>query len=186
QRVLVHGGAGGVGHIAIQLAKLRGARVCTTVSSAAKAALAESVGADDVIYYRDENFNLAILDWSEEDGVDVALDTVGGQTFEHSFTTVRCYGNLVTLVQPSSQTNWTVARQRNLNISFEMMLTPIYLGMEKEMQRQGQILRDCAHLIDAGKLRIHLDRHFALAQAGDAHRCLEAGEALGKLALSVA
>jgi NADPH2:quinone reductase len=185
QRVLVHGGAGGVGHIAIQLARLRGARVCTTVSTAEKAALAASVGADEVIYYREENFNLAILDWSEEDGVDLALDTVGGQTFEHSFTAVRCYGNLVTLQQPPARTNWTVARQRNLKIGLEMVLTPIYLGMEQEMHRQGQILRDCARLIDEGRLRIHLDREFALDAAAEAHRCLEAGEARGKLALGV-
>jgi NADPH2:quinone reductase len=89
QQVLIHGGAGGVGHLAVQLAKDAGARVCTTVGSEAKASFVESLGADEPIFYRRENFSLAVLEWTDELGVDIALDTVGGETFELSFGAVR-------------------------------------------------------------------------------------------------
>lgn len=185
QDVMVHGGAGGVGHMAIQVAKLAGARVCATVSSEEKAALVERLGADEPIYYREENFTIALLEWTEEEGVDTCLDTVGGETFEHSFTAGRVYGDLVTLLQPPASTNLMVARQRNLRISFEQMLTPLYLGMVEAQRRQGQILRSAAELFDAGRLRVHVAQIFPLADAAEAHRRLEAGSATGKLVLAV-
>jgi NADPH2:quinone reductase len=183
--VLIHAGAGGVGHVAIQLAKLAGARVATTVGSDEKAAFAESMGADNTIFYREENFTLALLDWTDEQGVDIVFDTVGGEVFEHSFTAAKVYGDIVTLLQPGPDVNWTVARQRNLRISFELMLTPAYLGMAEAMRAQGDILKRCAELFDAGKLRIHVDRVLPLAEAAEAHRLLHSGAAKGKLALSV-
>ena len=185
QQALIHGGAGGVGHLAIQLAKHAGARVCTTVGSEDKAAFAERLGAEEPILYKDENFVLAILAWTDEQGVDVALDTVGGETFEHSFTAVRCYGDLVTLLQPAANTNWMIARQRNLRISLELMLTPIYLGMEDAQRHQGEILRRCAGLFDNGELRVHVAQSFPLAEAAAAHRVLESGSMSGKLALVI-
>ncbi len=185
QDVMVHGGAGGVGHMAIQIAKLAGARVCATVSSEEKAAFVERLGADEPVFYREENFTIALLEWTDEEGVDICLDTVGGKTFEHSFTAVRVYGDLVTLLQPPAGTNWMVARQRNLRISFELMLTPLYLGMVAAQHRQGQILRRAAELLDTGRLRVHVAQTFSLADAAEAHRRLEAGSATGKLVLAV-
>ncbi len=185
QHVMVHGGAGGVGHMAVQLAKLAGARVCTTVSSEQKAALVERLGADLPVFYKEENFTLAILDWTDEKGVDLCLDTVGGETFEHSFTAVRVYGVLVTLLQPAPNTNWLVARQRNLRVSFELMLTPLYLGMEDAQRQQGQVLRSATKLFDDGRLHIHLAQTFSLKDAAEAHRRLEVGSTTGKLALTI-
>jgi len=183
--VLIHGGAGGVGHMAIQLAKLAGARVCTTVSSEKKAAFVERLGADEPVFYKEENFTIALLDWTNEEGVDICLDTAGGETFEHSFTAVRVYGDLVTLLPPPPDTNWMVARQRNLRIGFELMLTPHYLGMVDAQRRQGQILRDASGLIDEGRLRVHVAETFPLEDAAEAHRRLEAGAATGKLVLAI-
>lgn len=184
-RVLIHAGAGGVGHVAIQLAKLAGASVCTTVGSAGKAAFVERLGADEAIHYREENFNLAVLRWSNEDGVDIAFDTVGGETFELSFSAVRCYGDLVTLLQPGPDVNWTVARQRNLRISLELMLTPVYLGLADAQRHQGDILRQCAGLFDEERLKIEVAASYALDQAADAHRHLESGDVVGKIVLTV-
>ncbi len=185
QDVLIHGGAGGVGHMAVQIAKLAGARVCATVSSEEKAAFIERLGADEPVFYREENFTIALLEWTNEDGVDVCLDTVGGETFEHSFTAVRVYGDLVTLLQPPAATNWLVARQRNLRISFELMLTPLYLGMVDAQRRQCQILQKAADLFDTGRLRVHVAQSFPLADAAEAHRRLEAGSATGKLVIAI-
>ena len=84
-----------------------------------------------------------------------------------------------------ADTNWTVARQRNLCISLELMLTPIYLGMEDAQWHQGEILRRCAGLFDSGELRVHVAQSFPLAEAAAAHRLLESGSMSGKLALVI-
>ncbi len=183
--VMIHAGAGGVGHVAIQLAKLAGARVCTTAGDPQKAAFAESLGADLTIEYKQEDFALAILDWTDERGVDMVLDTVGGETFEHSFTALRVYGDLVTLLQPAADTNWTVARQRNLRVSFELMLTPTYLGMIEAQRHQGEILRRGAELFDARKLQIKVAKTFPLAQAAQSHAYLEQSRPIGKVVLEI-
>lgn len=185
QTALIHGGAGGVGHIAIQLAKQIGARVATTVSSEEKAAFAQGYGADKVIRYRQEDFVAAGLAWTDRRGVDCALDTVGADTFAQTFPVVRCYGDLVTLLQPSASVDWTLARQRNLRIGFELMLSPLLLALEQGQLRQGNILRECAQRIDGGKLTIHVDATLPLAQAADAHRHLESGQVKGKVILAI-
>ena len=100
QTLLVHAGAGGVGHVAIQLARIRGARVCTTVGSDAKAAFVTALGAERVINYRQEDFVEATLAWSGGDGVDCVLDTVGGETFRRSLAVTKHYGDIVTLLDP--------------------------------------------------------------------------------------
>ncbi|MDX2228333.1 MAG: zinc-dependent alcohol dehydrogenase family protein [Leptolyngbyaceae cyanobacterium bins.349] len=185
QRVLIHAGAGGVGHVAIQLAVLQGASVATTVSSPAKAEFVRQLGAECIINYRETNFVTAILDWTEGAGVDVAFDTVGGATLSQSFEAVQIYGDLVTILDADPATNWKLARTRNQRISFELMLTPMLKNLLDEQMAQVKILEQCARLIDAGKLHIHCDRTFPLAQAAAAHRTLAAGGFLGKLALDL-
>ena len=183
QRVLVHGGAGGVGHLAIQLAKRAGASVCTTVSSETKATIVETLGADEHIFYRDEDFAHAVLRWSDGQGVDVALDTVGGQTFEHTFAAVRYGGQLVTLLQPAATTNWGIARQRNLGIGLELMLSPTFLDISQAQRAQSRILEECAPLFDSGELKVCVTQTYPLRDAAAAHRELESGTQIGKLVL---
>ena len=81
QTVLIHAGAGGVGHVAIQLAKLAGARVCTTVGSAESAAFVTQLGADEVINYQQQDFVDVVMDWTQGNGVDVALESVSTKIF---------------------------------------------------------------------------------------------------------
>lgn len=185
QTVLIHGGAGGVGHVAVQLAHHRGARIATTVSSASKASFTESLGAERPILYKTEDFVEGIMAWTEGQGVAMALDTVGGATFQQTFAAVRCYGDLVTLLQPAANVDWTVARQRNLRIGFELMLSPLLNDMPEAQQHQGEILRQCANLIDAGKLKIHVAEVFPLAEAAKAHNLLEREAPMGKLVLTM-
>jgi len=186
QNVLIHAGAGGVGHVAIQLAKIRGARVCTTVSSQDKARLVRQFGADYPILYTQTDFAQAALDWTDGAGVDLAFDTVGGKTFFDSCPAVKVYGDLVTILEPDASVgNLKVARNRNLRISLELMLTPGLMGLEEAQKHQTEILRQCANWIDEGKLHIHLSQTFPLEEATAAHTALETGSTAGKIALSI-
>jgi NADPH2:quinone reductase len=185
QKVLVHGGAGGVGHLAIQLAKQAGAGVCATVSSEAKASFVNSLGADKPIFYRDEDFAQAVLRWTDGQGVDVALDTVGGKTFEQTFAAVRYGGRLVSLLQPASGTNWGIARQRNLGIGLELMLSPTYLNIPQAQRAQSRILEACAPRFDNGELRVGVTHTYSLKDAAQAHHELESGTQIGKVVLEI-
>ena len=185
QKVLIHGGAGGVGHVAIQLAKLQDTKVATTISSDEKAEFVKSFGADLTIF---KNADVAeeILAWPDGEGVDLAFDTVGGKVFYDSIPAVKYYGDLVTILEPDpSLGNLKVARQRNLRIGLELMLTPMMQGMEESQHDQANILRECAGLFDEGKLKIHLNKTFPLDDAIEAHRMLEAGSMVGKIALII-
>jgi NADPH2:quinone reductase len=186
QRVLIHGGAGGVGHVAIQLAKLKGADVCTTVGSQEKARLVRQLGADNSIFYKQTNFVEAALDWTAGEGVDLAFDTVGGKTFYDTFPAVRVYGDVVTILEPDpGYINWKIGRSRNLRVSFELMLTPMLQGLVAAQQHQAKILEQCATWIDEGKLKIHLSQTFPLENAAAAHKALETGSTAGKIALVI-
>jgi NADPH2:quinone reductase len=186
QRVLIHAGSGGVGHVAIQLAKLRGAEVCTTVGSQDKARLVRQLGADHPILYKQTDFVQAALDWTEGEGVDLAFDTVGGKTFYDSFPAVRVYGDVVTILEPDpAHFNWKTARSRNLRISLELMLTPMLQGLVEAQQHQAEILKQCASWIDEGKLKIHLSQTFPLQDAAAAHKALETGSTTGKIVLLI-
>ncbi len=182
---LIHAGAGGVGHVAIQLAKLQGADVCTTVSSQEKADFVRSLGADEVIFYNQTDFVGATLDWTQGEGVDLAFDTIGGDIFAKTFPAVKIYGDIVTILEPDANTSWKVARSRNLRISLELMLTPMLLGLVEDLQHQAKILSQCARLIDEGKLKIHLNKTFPLEAAADAHRLLQTGSMMGKIVLNI-
>ncbi len=185
RHVLIHAGAGGVGHVAIQLAKLKGANVCTTVSTEQKAEFALSLGADKAILYKQVDFVEAVLEWTNGEGVELAFDTVGGSTFAQTFPAVQIGGDLVTILEPDASTSWKVARNRNLRVSFELMLTPMLQGLVDLQRHQAHILSECARLIDAGQLKIHVSQVFSLAEAAAAHRLIESGSVTGKLVLQI-
>ncbi len=185
QRVLVHAGAGGVGHVAVQLARLAGAQVAATVSTEDKAAFVRDLGVERAIRYREEDFVAAALAWSEGRGVDLLLDTVGGETFQRSQGAVRYGGDLVTLLQPPGGTDWKEARLRNLRVSLELMLTPALRGWEAELERQAGIVRQVLELAAAGKLRVQVSHRLPLEQAAEAHRLIEAGGMTGKVVLEM-
>ncbi|OIP78650.1 MAG: alcohol dehydrogenase [Oscillatoriales cyanobacterium CG2_30_44_21] len=182
--VLIHAGAGGVGHVAIQLAKSRGARVCTTVSSEAKARFVRDLGADLAIAYQQIDFVEATLAWTQGTGVNIAFDTVGGKLIEQTFPAVQIYGDLVTILEPPADISWKVARTRNLRFSFELMLTPMLLNNVDLQVLQADILAKGAALIDENKLKIHVSEVFALSEAAKAHQLLESGSMVGKLVLT--
>ncbi|EHC08499.1 zinc-dependent alcohol dehydrogenase family protein [Fischerella thermalis] len=185
EKVLIHAGAGGVGHVAIQLAKLKGANVCTTVSSQEKADFVKQLGADYPILYKQTDFAQAALDWTGGEGVDLAFDTVGGETFHKTFPAVRIYGDIVTILEPDANTVWKIARNRNLRIGLELMLTPMLQGILEAQQHHADILAECAKYIDAGKLKIHVSQELPLAEAAKAHQLIESGSTTGKIVLVI-
>jgi NADPH2:quinone reductase len=185
QTLLVHAGAGGVGHVAIQLGRLAGARVCATVGSPEKAAFASALGAEHAILYRDQDFVAAVNDWTNGRGVDVALDTVGGDTFRNTIGAVAHYGDLVTLLEPGGEVVWKEARNRNLRIGFELMLTPMLRDLPEARAHHGEILDQCGRWIEQGRLRIEVRDRLPLAEAGRAHALIEEGHVQGKLVLEV-
>jgi NADPH:quinone reductase len=184
-RVLIHAGAGGVGHVAIQLARIAGAEVCATVGSADKAEFARSFGANHIINYKEQNFVQAVLDWTGGKGADIALDTVGGKTLADCFAAVCFYGNVVTLLMPGPEVDWNVPRMRNQRVSFEIMLAPVFYGLTEAMAHQGEILRRGAEMFASGELRVHVDRTLPLEQAAEAHNLLAAARTRGKLVLTI-
>jgi NADPH2:quinone reductase len=183
QTVLIHGGTGGVGHVAVQLARHAGARVCTTVGSDTNAELARSLGAELAIDYTKGAFVDAVLDWTGGRGVDVGLDIMGGEVFSETFRAMAHYGSLVTLLEPGSDADWKAARNRNLRVGFELMLTPMLLELPEARTHQGEILDRCAALCDAGELRIDVSATLPLEEAAEAHRQIESGHTRGKLVL---
>ena len=185
ESVLIHAGAGGTGHVGVQLAKLRGARVATTVSGSKKASLVQELGADLAIAYRDKDFVAAAMDWTDRRGLDVALDNVGPDIMLQTFKAMAPYGRVVTLMGTPGDTPETHAYNGNLTIHNVMMLTPMWLGLVDRLRAQAQHVRDGLALVAEGKLRVIVDRVFALDEAAAAHAYLESGKAIGKIALSI-
>lgn len=184
QTALIHAAAGGVGHVAVQLAKLRGARVIATVGSADKALLAKGWGADETIDYRNQDFVAEANALTSGQGADLVFDTVGPEVFRRSVECTAHFGDLVTLLD-IGDTPLAEARMRNLRIGFELMLVPMLRKLDTARDRHVEILRACGDWIDAGKLKLHLGGVYPLEQAAAAHAAIETGRTTGKLVLRI-
>jgi NADPH2:quinone reductase len=182
--VLIHGGAGGVGHVAIQLARLHGAKVIATVGSDNHVALARSWGADDVINYRTQDFVEAVNQLTDGKGAEVVLDLVGPDIFDRSINCTAYFGSIVTLLE-IGQANLKEARIRNLRIGFELMLTPQLRQLAGGLDLQVDMLNQCGRWIDQGKLKIHVGEVLPLEQAALAHTMIEGGHVTGKIVLKI-
>ncbi|GAA5018896.1 NADP-dependent oxidoreductase [Streptomyces siamensis] len=167
QRVLIHAAAGGVGHVAVQVAKARGAYVIGT-ASAGKHDFVRGLGADELIDYRDTDFAEAVRD------VDVVLDTVGGDYVQRSLRTLREGGILVTILPQGSKELPAQAEKAGVRAT-EMLVDADHAGMKA-----------IAELVEAGKLRASVAETFPLAEAAGAHALGDTGRTAGKLVLVVA
>jgi len=186
QTVLIHAAAGGVGHIAVQLAHHLGARIAVTVGDDKKAGLAHGLGAEKIINYREQDFVQETLNWTQGKGADVVFDTVGGETFLRSLNAVRIGGRLATLLAtPLSLADMQLARLRNLSLCYELMLTPQVLKLHDERIRQRRILEQGAQLVEASKLGVLVTHRLPLEQAVEAHRMIEQGGMTGKIILTM-
>lgn len=184
QTVLIHAGAGGVGHVAIQIAKILGARVITTVSTPEKAAYVKQLGADEVINYHEQDFVAEVNRLTNGNGAHLVIDTVGAAVFKQSIAATAHFGRLITLLDPG-QLDFSEARLRNLLLGFELMLTPMLRQLEPARLRQIAMLKQCAEWIDQGQLQLTVSQAMPLAQVAEAHRLIEAGHMTGKVVLNI-
>jgi NADPH:quinone reductase len=186
ETILIHGGTGGVGYIAVQIAKQAGATVLTTISSPEKATFARSIGADHCINYKEVNFVERTLEITSGQGVEVVLDTVGGQVFADSFSATKIYGHLVTLDEINfSKAEAGIAKLRNLTLSYELMLTPMHFKMHNTRERQTAMLDESARWIDAGRVKVVVNNTFDLDEVAQAHQIVEDGHSIGKTVIKI-
>jgi len=155
QTVLVHAAGSGVGSAAIQIARLCGARVITTVGSDDKIEFARSLGADHVVNYRTQDFVEETRRWSNKRGVDIVIEHIGGETFERSVYALTRLGTLVTI--GSHDTHWGRLDLRHV-YSKNLRVVGTNLGSILELQ----VVLD--HVVD-GRLKPVVDRVFPLADA---------------------
>ena len=163
QTVLIHGGSGGVGTMAVQLAKWKGAKVLATASAENQEYL-RGLGADVTIDYKAQRFEEIAKD------VDVVLDAVGGETQARSFSILKKGGVLVSIVGPVAQDKANEAGVRGVNI----LVKP-----------DGQQLSEIAKLIDAGTIKPVVSQELPLAEARRAHELIESKHTRGKIVLKV-
>ncbi|WP_186783464.1 NADP-dependent oxidoreductase [Streptomyces sp. CBG33] len=166
QRVLIHAAAGGVGHVAVQIAKAHGAYVIGT-ASAPKHDLLRELGADEVVDYRTTDVAEAV------DGVDMVLDPLGGETRARSVGLLRPGGTLVSLLSGGSAEEAAHAAERGVRTA-TMLVEADHAGMNA-----------VADLVAAGALRPRVEATFPLAEAAAAHRLGETGRTTGKIVLEV-
>lgn len=163
QKVLIHGGAGGIGSVAIQIAKSVGAYVATTVG-AADAAFAKRLGADETIDYRKESFTDKVRDY------DAVFDTVGGQTLHDSLKVLRPGGKLASMVLYGPLEG---------SEDYDVEVIPV------QARATAGRLTKLTELVERGAVTVHVDKTFPLEQAGEALTYLQEGHPTGKVVISV-
>jgi len=182
-KVLVHGGTGGVGHVALQLAKARGAYVVATVSGPEKAKIARDLGADATIDYRNEAVETYVQTHTGGRGFDVVFDTIGGETLARSIQAAAPNGHVISS-QSDGKHDLTPAHLKGLSIHNVLMLLPMLTGENRA--HHGEILREIATLAEAGKIRpLIAEKRFTLREVGDAHAYLEDKKAVGKVVVTI-
>ena len=182
QRVLVHGGSGGVGHIALQLARHFGADVFSTGGGERQLALIEELGAAGINYKLE-----SVADYVEKHtagmGFDVVFDSVGGDNIASSIEAARLNGQIATTVS-LIEMDLSPAHFKGLSLHVVFMLIPMIYDLGRETH--GQILKEIARIVEAGGLRPILDEsRFTLSEIGDAHARLSSGNAMGKIVVEI-
>jgi NADPH2:quinone reductase len=182
QKVLVHGGSGGVGHVALQLAKYFGADVYSTGGGDAQLALIEELGAT-AINYRKEAVVDYVAKHTDGAGFDVVYDSVGGANIVNSFEAATLNGQVTTTVS-MVEIDLTAAHFKGLSLHVVFMLIPMLHNYKRE--QHGEILTRLAEIVDTGKLKPVLDvQNFSLGEISKAHDRLESGKAMGKVVVTI-
>jgi NADPH2:quinone reductase len=181
---LVHAAAGGAGGLTVQMAKMIGARVIGTVSTQEKAKIAREHGADEVILYTEQEFDVEVKRLTGGRGVDVVYDSVGKSTFDKSLNSLRPRGLMALFGQSSGPVPPTDLNI--LNGKGSLFVTRPSLGhyvaqRDELLWRAGDVLQ----WLEQGKLKLRIDRSYPLAEAAAAHRDLEGRKTAGKLLLTV-
>lgn len=180
ETILVQAGASGVGIVAVQLAKHAGARVLTTASSYERLERLKEYGMDVGINYVEKDLVAEVKRLTDDQGVDLVIDGIGGEVLQKSIEAARYRGRIISYGQAGRNF-------RRIDVSSLTMgnktLTGVFLGAEMATERVqkmiGQLLKD----IGSGSIRVPLDRKFSLAQAAEAHAFIESRQAVGRVLL---
>ncbi|ABR46905.1 Alcohol dehydrogenase, zinc-binding domain protein [Alkaliphilus metalliredigens QYMF] len=180
-RVLIHGATGGVGHMAIQIAKHLGAEVYATASSDEKIKIANKLGAHHVINYKETSVEEYVNQYTEGKGFDLVFDTVGGENLDRSFEAAAMTGTVISTNTRSTH-DLSMLHAKGLNLHVVFLLLPLLHGSgRKEM---GYTLRRISQLIEQEIIKPLLDeKTYGFSEVSLAHRQLESGQAIGKIAL---
>ena len=176
--VLIHGATGGVGHIAIQLAKALGATV-TATHGPANAELAKTLGADNLVDYSTESVTDYVQTYTDGAGFDKVFDTVAGDNIQKSFAAAKFNGHVATILPITDPLQIAL---KSLSFHSVLMLIPLFHGLNQSSH--GRILTEIAELVDAGKITPMLDESdFSIWDVAKAHDHFESGQSLGKISL---
>jgi NADPH:quinone reductase len=183
QRVLVIGGSGGVGHVAVQVAKAKGAHVVATASGATKATAVSACGADAVVDLRATPVEQVVAEHAEGRGFDIVFDATGGADLGPAFAAARLNGQVVAIVSLFTQ-DLTQVHLKGLSLHLVFMLLPMLHGIDGD--RHARMLDRLATLVGQGKLRPLIDpARFALEEVGAAQAHVESGRAIGKVVVDI-
>lgn len=178
QKVLVHGAAGGVGHVAVQLAKHFGATVYGTAGKEKGLEIVQSLGATP-INYKTETVEDYVNKYTDGAGFEVVYDSVGGGNIAKSFDAAALNGQVATTVS-MCEMDLTTAHFKGLSLHVVFMLIPMLHNFKREAH--AAILNDLTKIIEGGNFKVVLDENrFSLAEVGKAHAHLESGQAIGKV-----
>jgi NADPH2:quinone reductase len=181
QTVVVHSAAGGVGILAVQIAKAAGARVIGTVSSNSKFDLVKQYGADEVINYVDQDFSEVVLKLTDKRGADLILDAVGKPTLEKGLRCLAPFGHLILYGRAGGvpdPVNLLSLFQKSTKVSGFVLYT---VSSMPDKHREG--IENSFQLMKEGKLKMLIGKSFPLAEAAEAHRLMESRGSVGKLVL---
>lgn len=181
QTVLVHSAAGGVGIVAVQIAKAAGARVIGTVSSNRKFDLVKQYGADEVINYESQDFAEEVLRLTNKRGVDLILDAVGKPTLEKGLRCLAPFGHLILYGRAGGipdPVNLMSLFQKSTKVSGFVLYT---VSSMPDKHQAG--IENSFQLMKEGKLKLLIGKSFPLADAAEAHRLMESRRSVGKLVL---
>ncbi len=180
QKVLVHDGSGGVGHVALQLAKHFGADVYSTGGGDRQLALIEQLGATG-INYKTESVEQYVAKYTNGAGFDLVFDSVGGANMLNSFQAATLNGQVASTVS-LCDLDLTLAHFKGLSLHVVFMLIPLLHNFKRE--QHGSILRGIAEIVESGGLKPVLDEErYSLEQVGEAHARLESRQAMGKVVI---
>ncbi|MFN8788589.1 MAG: zinc-binding dehydrogenase, partial [Neisseriaceae bacterium] len=181
--ILIHGGIGGVGHIAVQLAKWCGAQAYTTIRKNEDYQIVKNFSADEIINSQEESVEQYKLRITNDIGFSTIFDTVGGTNLDKSFAAAAVNGTIVTIAARSNH-DLTPMHNKGLSLHCVLMTTPLLTNQHRE--HYGNILEKVAQIVDDGELRARVDpNHFNLEDVAKAHELLESGKAKGKVVISV-
>ena len=183
QKVLVHGGSGGVGHIAIQLAKHFGADVYSTGGGESQLQMIQTLGATG-INYKNESVAQYVDKYTDGNGFDIVFDSVGGENMINSFEAAALNAHVASTVAMVN-IDLSTAHFKGLSLHVVFMLIPMLHNSGRK--EHGRILEAIAKIAESGDLRPIVDKEtFTLEQASQAHAHLESGKAMGKVVIKVA